>query len=447
MIKWSSGWTKQLLTMSVLTAPRPSKMLLSTDGVSHLPPPTGDYQVGFTDVVTPATEPNNLPVLFRLFYPAVAKPKPQVSRWPTWFPNVKYAEAYIRYKFPNLGFLQSIVGRLFVWLSSNPRCPIETGAEPLQPPPKKQWPVVIFSHGLSACRATYAFLCYDLASRGYCVAAVEHGDESACVRTCVDREGGEETLLWLRHMVKGEPEYPIRNKQVKQRVVEVGLVLDVLETINTGRFPETGSWRLSSTASKDAGDLNLQLASLAGKLDLSSTAVAGHSFGGATTVLALATDDRLKVGVALDSWMFPIKDEKEVAVPRDKRLLFINCEKFQYQTNLKVMKRFEVCEKSEWGRELNSSNVLTVLGASHHASTDLNVILKGSYAGWFMPVSGSDTTGLDPYTTLLLHADLLSGWLERGSGRDDTFDKTLAGNKSFLAAGVLLENTLGTDRG
>ena len=109
---------------------------------------------------------------------------------------------------------------------------------------------------------------------------------------------------------------------------------------------------------------------------LTSTAVAGHSFGGATAVLALASDDRLKVGVALDSWMFPIKDEEEVAVPGDKRLLFVNCEQFQYQTNLKVMKRFEVCEKTELGQELNSSNVLTVLGAAHHASTDLNVILK-----------------------------------------------------------------------
>ena len=38
---------------------------------------------------------------------------------------------------------------------------------------------------------------------------------------------------------------------------------------------------------------------------------------------------RLKGGVALDSWLFPLKEETELKPPSPQSLLFINCEKFQ----------------------------------------------------------------------------------------------------------------------
>ena len=42
------------------------------------------------------------------------------------------------------------------------------------PPSISPFPVIIFSHGLGGCRATYSGTCCDLASHGYVVAAVEH---------------------------------------------------------------------------------------------------------------------------------------------------------------------------------------------------------------------------------------------------------------------------------
>ena len=36
------------------------------------------------------------------------------------------------------------------------------------------FPVIVFSHGLSAMRTIYSGICCDLASHGYVVAAVEH---------------------------------------------------------------------------------------------------------------------------------------------------------------------------------------------------------------------------------------------------------------------------------
>ena len=55
----------------------------------------------------------------------------------------------------------------------------------------------------------------------------------------------------------------------------------------------------------------------------SSPAICGHSFGGATTCLALAKDSRFRVGIALDAWMFPLKDE-EIGGVCQQPLYFIN---------------------------------------------------------------------------------------------------------------------------
>ncbi|MPC96663.1 Platelet-activating factor acetylhydrolase 2 [Portunus trituberculatus] len=41
----------------------------------------------------------------------------------------------------------------------------------------QKWPVVVFSHGLSANRSIYSTVCSELASHGFVVAAVEHREE------------------------------------------------------------------------------------------------------------------------------------------------------------------------------------------------------------------------------------------------------------------------------
>ena len=90
-------------------------------------------------------------------------------------------QGYLRYKFSSLGGLVPLLGRVFIWLSGDPRIPAWHGAKVVKEEQKR--PVVVFSHGLAACRTSYSYVCTDLASRGYIVAAVEHGDGSGCLRT------------------------------------------------------------------------------------------------------------------------------------------------------------------------------------------------------------------------------------------------------------------------
>ena len=42
-------------------------------------------------------------------------------------------------------------------------------------------------------------------------------------------------------------------------------------------------------------------------MDLSNPVMCGHSFGGATTLMALATEPKFKLGIVLDGWLFPIR--------------------------------------------------------------------------------------------------------------------------------------------
>jgi hypothetical protein len=51
--------------------------------------------------------------------------------------------------------------------------------------------------------------------------------------------------------------------------------------------------------------------------------VTGHSFGGATTLYSLAKDSRFKLGVVLDGWLFPLRDE-DVAQQVNQPIMFIN---------------------------------------------------------------------------------------------------------------------------
>ena len=157
------------------------------------------------------------------------------------------------------------------------------------------------------------------------VAAVEHRDGSAAATFVM--EDGKKKWIPFRRILDTEKEYTVRNEQLHQRVAEVRRCLDVVIKLGKGEPVEN--------ILPDADKFNLCM--LAGSMELSKPVMAGHSYGGATTVLTLAKDERFHHGLALDGWLFPLKDE---AVSPNQPIVFINTESFMNRDNIAKMKTF-----------------------------------------------------------------------------------------------------------
>ena len=399
-----------------------------TNGVNHLPKPSGPFSVGFVDIFTPPRNGSLPGLLFRLYYPSstpIAQVDENQTRWGRWFPLPQYANEYLRYKFSSLGLMVPVLGRLFTWLSGNPLVPAAQGARILKD--GNRWPVVVFSHGLAACRTSYSFLCTDLASKGYFVAALEHGDGSACLRTLKTSKDAQIEFKYQELLEAGTPEYEIRNKQVKQRASEAGDALNMLEQMNQGSFNNTWVQNMTET------ELDDFQRDVKDSMNTDMVVIGGHSFGGATTTLCLATDPRFKVGVALDSWMFPIREEN-LNYTSPGNLLFINCEKFQGTKNLQTMKTYEGSLDNEV-----KSNVVTVLKATHYAPTDIPIIMEGSKANSLYKMiggGGEAADGLSNWDNVQLFSGLFHSWVQKCLGFENSFAKMVAEQEANLTYGI-----------
>ncbi len=96
-----------------------------------------------------------------------------------------------------------------------------------------------------------------------------------------------------------------------------------------------------SAASADLSLLppSFDLPALGRALDLSRPVMAGHSFGGVTTLLALRSDPRFKLGVSLDPWLFPLRDEDLREVPRP--VMVVSTDSFRSRENLDKMRELK----------------------------------------------------------------------------------------------------------
>jgi len=406
----------------------PDSTLPKTEGFPHLPKPSGgQYSVGYVDVFSPPREKED-GVLFRLFYPSKTT-SDNPSKWGSWFQNAHYAQGYISYSYKKLGFMLPLFGKMFVKLTGDPKIPATLGGQMINSSGGN--PLIIFSHGLAGCRNTYSLLCTSLASRGYLVAALEHGDGSACARMMKQEKLGEVTWKTLIH-APAEKSYSMRNEQVKYRAGEVSYVLDIIKEMNGGQFEK--AWLQDLNKEEEASFHE----HFAGSVDLSKVMVGGHSFGGATTVLALAKDSRFKGAVALDTWMFPIREEEALfSSPPASKLLFVNCEKFQEPPNLASMSSYE--GSPDLTGPLVPSNVLTLKDAAHSSSTDVNIVIEGSSAMSLYKLMGGSmqSEGLSNMELVTLNAELVNGWVEKClKNETEKFLETVSANLPHLFNGI-----------
>jgi platelet-activating factor acetylhydrolase len=119
-------------------------------------------------------------------------------------------------------------------------------------------------------------------------------------------------------------------------------------------------------------DFDFDFSQLQNTMNISNPVIAGHSFGGATTILTLISDERFKVGVALDAWMFPLRD-KDVKVSTEKPILFVNTESFLNAINLKKLSVLQNATTDTEHRKF-----LFIRGSVHQNQLDMPFLIRNT---------------------------------------------------------------------
>ena len=94
--------------------------------------------------------------------------------WPSWVNNSEYLLLPPVTKILNQRAFTNVFNLGWKSLGKSLTIPICHGAPLEEPPNEHGWPVVVFSHGMGCNRFVMSQLCYQLASHGVVVAAVEH---------------------------------------------------------------------------------------------------------------------------------------------------------------------------------------------------------------------------------------------------------------------------------
>jgi len=338
---------------------------------TFLPSPAGSLEVGYVDIMTEGKPEQS--TFLRLYYPTQQKHEflpercpiwtehdtkhgfinfmlAMVKRWPSWANDKEHLLKGILQPLQNL--CSWAYHPLFAlgWgvLANNPRIPVIHQAQLVSD--RSKFPLVVFSHGLGCNRYAYSKICYDLCSEGFIVASVEHRDGSACHSRYY--ENGEFSQIPHALLGGGDHEYSYRNQQVKQRAKEIKMATDLLFSLNTGDLPK-------NMIDKEQG---FDLSAFTGKLDTEDCYLVGHSFGGASVILAANTDDRFKGIVPIDPWMFGLK-EQEFRVY--KPVMMINTEHFVHRENIRKVR--EIC---------GDLNAHVLPGAVHLVHTDAPLLFE-----------------------------------------------------------------------
>ncbi|XP_068609787.1 platelet-activating factor acetylhydrolase [Brachionichthys hirsutus] len=367
-----------------------------------IPPAKGPHPVGCTDFMMDHTVKGSF---FRLYYPCRQTDK---AEKPGWIPSREYFNGLADFMKINRAFSERIFNHLF----GSCKIPAYLDA-PFQA--KEKCPVVVFSHGLGAFRTLYSAVCAELASHGFVVASVEHRDESSSA-TYYFREKTEsekantkvpktsdsspddlvKEWIYYRPLRHGESEFPLRNKQVKQRADECILALEKLTQINSG------------TPVQNVLRTQFDWTTLKNSMDLCRIAVMGHSFGGATVIEVLCKEVAFKCGVALDAWMFPLDNS---IFPQVKQpLFFINSEKFQWAGNIVRIKKLDSAAIQR--------KMITIRGTVHQSFPDFT-FLTGNWIGKLLKLKGE----LDPEIAIDLSNKASLAFLQRHLGLEKSFDQ------------------------
>ncbi|KAJ6539521.1 platelet-activating factor acetylhydrolase, isoform II-domain-containing protein [Mycena capillaripes] len=375
------------------------------------PSPRGAHPVGAVTLVAPVSPAihvgtatcttTNAPALvldevaLTAYYPADLSRKPRMGLGWLIRPIGTTLRGYARF----LGVPVWLLWPVVYLFGTVLKIPVYPNAPLLHPTdPLKQWPLVIFSHGLAGSRTAYSQLCSEMAASGKVVLAVEHRDGTAPACTSRTR-----TVLYRREKdVAFPPEtedsdtprlFPLRADQLVFRQHEVyriyaafcAMVRDgvAMKAID-GAEVDLQSWLPPS---------GLAL------VNCDDVALVGHSFGGCTVLSILSSAPPsneyppIPISKALlyDPWLEPLPSPgptptasfsepatSEGAPPESvlkpngrppEQLLVINSQVFSLWT-VHFTRLVDVVNAWEpQGRKL-----LTLIGSQHHSFSDFPVL-------------------------------------------------------------------------
>uniref|UniRef100_A0AC35UHF8 1-alkyl-2-acetylglycerophosphocholine esterase n=1 Tax=Rhabditophanes sp. KR3021 TaxID=114890 RepID=A0AC35UHF8_9BILA len=228
---------------------------------------------------------------------------------------------------------------------------------------KKQFPVIVFSHGLSGCRHFYSVYASALASYGYVVASIEHRDLSACftykLKYDEDMKHKIEEGMIMKMVISEEADIQFRASQVHVRVKEYDALFDLLDQLNAGNIGSR-SYRIVHGDEFDWGQFQ-------SRLDLKNVFLAAHSFGATSSLASLSLSKCFKGAVCLDAWMDPLS--LEVLNTVNNPVLFINVNSWQWADNVKRMK----CAV----KNNKNSGIVSMDGAVHQSFSDFSFLCQG----------------------------------------------------------------------
>ena len=192
----------------------------------------------------------------------------------------------------------------------------------------KQAPLLIFSHGIYGFRFQNTAQFEALASRGYIVVSLDHPYDASLTffedGSIADFRSGYDGELT-------EDEFwALRTPQLNTRVADVRFIIDMIESKQAAKkLP----WSV---------------------IDLERIGIFGHSYGGATAIVALDKDERIDAAIALDGWILPIKPEL---------------------VNTGLHKPFLYIGQDTWSEQLNNQKLNTLLEKS---SQHTALLLQGT---------------------------------------------------------------------
>lgn len=317
-----------------------------------LPMPRGSYRVGRVsfhriDTSRPETfteDPtDNRQVLFQIWYPAQptgGTVAPYVDQLPD--------DEVFRYSFVGIDRLMKTRSHAFTGVKVSGT--------------KKQYPVIIFSHGLGRVSAHYTTFLENLASHGYVVVGVDSPFFSSALKMPDGRV--------IQNKSQRNQRRGAREEEAVIQAQDLIFVLNELERMNK----------------TDVG------IGLAGRLDLRHVGVFGHSRGGFTAPHACLLDGRFRACLNLDGYpLTPAVMEKGIRqpymhieelapwlpLPTDEQLAASKQTRDQAVNEAQAM---EQQREKTFSQMSAGAYLVTVKGAMHNSFSDMPFISPERYS-------------------------------------------------------------------